>query len=107
MQIDESDEQPENADSAIDESLEPDSNVTVERDLHLEKHHLPRLSTEEGMKIDESDEHQANADSPIDKSLEADSKITVEIVRHSKKHPISSRSIVFPIRTADSLPKYS
>jgi hypothetical protein len=33
MQIDESDEQEENAHSAIDESLEPDSNVTVERDL--------------------------------------------------------------------------
>jgi hypothetical protein len=33
MQIDESDEQLQNAKSAIDESLEPDSNVTVEREL--------------------------------------------------------------------------
>jgi hypothetical protein len=33
MQIDESDEHPENADSSIEESREPDSNVTVERDL--------------------------------------------------------------------------
>jgi hypothetical protein len=32
MQIDESDETQENAGSVIDESLEPDSNVTVERD---------------------------------------------------------------------------
>jgi hypothetical protein len=34
MQIDESDEHEKNADSSIDESLEPDSNVTIERDLH-------------------------------------------------------------------------
>jgi hypothetical protein len=34
MQINESDEHDENANSAIDESREPDSNVTVERDLH-------------------------------------------------------------------------
>jgi hypothetical protein len=34
MQIDESDEQCENADSSMDKSLELDSNVTVERDLH-------------------------------------------------------------------------
>jgi hypothetical protein len=34
MQIDESDEQEENADSPIDESLESDSNLTVERDSH-------------------------------------------------------------------------
>jgi hypothetical protein len=33
MKIDESDEQPENAYSAIDESFEPDSNMTIERDL--------------------------------------------------------------------------
>jgi hypothetical protein len=32
MQIDESDEQEKNAGSVIDESLEPDSNVTVDRD---------------------------------------------------------------------------
>jgi hypothetical protein len=34
QQIDESDEQFPNADLSIDESLERDSNVTVERDLH-------------------------------------------------------------------------
>jgi hypothetical protein len=33
MQIDESDEQPRNVSSAIGESFEPDSNVTVERNL--------------------------------------------------------------------------
>jgi hypothetical protein len=42
--------------------------VIVERESHPEKHSLPRLSTEEGMKIDESDEQQANGDSPIDES---------------------------------------
>jgi hypothetical protein len=34
MQIDESDEQFENAPSPIDESLESNPNVTVERELH-------------------------------------------------------------------------
>jgi hypothetical protein len=56
MQIDESDEQDKKADSSIDESFEPDSNVTVERDSHPEKQLLPSFSTEEGMQIDESDE---------------------------------------------------
>jgi hypothetical protein len=61
MQIDESDEHSGNAYSSIDESLEPDSNVTVERDPQSLKHCLPRFSTEEGMQIDESDEHSENA----------------------------------------------
>jgi hypothetical protein len=65
MQINESDEQKENDISAIDESLELDSNVTVERDLQSEKHASPRLSTEEGMQIDKSDEQSQNADAPI------------------------------------------
>jgi hypothetical protein len=56
MQIDESDEQDQKADSSIDESREPDSNVTLERDLHPWKQYLPSFSTEEGMQIDESDE---------------------------------------------------
>jgi hypothetical protein len=68
MQNDESDEHQRNADSAIDKSFESDSNVTVERDLHSEKHSLPRLWTEEGMKIDESDEQDQNAYSAIDES---------------------------------------
>jgi hypothetical protein len=56
MQIDESDEHSQNADSSIDESFEPDSNATLERDSHSEKHSLPICLTEEGMKTDESDE---------------------------------------------------
>jgi hypothetical protein len=42
--------------------------VTVERDLHPEKHSLPSIWTEEGMKIDESDEHCQNAELAIDES---------------------------------------
>jgi hypothetical protein len=80
MQIDESDEQYENEDSSIDESLEPDSNVTVERDSHREKHCLPSFSTDEGMQIDESDEQYENADSSIEQRRESDSKITFETI---------------------------
>jgi hypothetical protein len=54
--MDESDEQQQNAFSSIDDSFEPDSNVTVERDSHSEKDSFPSFSTEEGIQIDESDE---------------------------------------------------
>jgi hypothetical protein len=37
IQIDESDEQFANAHSSTDDSIEPDSNLTVERDLHPSK----------------------------------------------------------------------
>jgi hypothetical protein len=42
--------------------LEPDSNVTVERDRHSEKHCRQSLSTDEGIQIDESDEQPENAE---------------------------------------------
>jgi hypothetical protein len=58
MQIEESDEHSQNARASMDESFEPDSNVTVERDSQSEKHSSPSCSTEEGMHIDESDEDQ-------------------------------------------------
>jgi hypothetical protein len=55
MQIDESDEHLQNGDSLIDESFEPDSNVTIERalqcKLHPSKQSLPSFSTEEGTQI--------------------------------------------------------
>jgi hypothetical protein len=60
MKIDESDEQYENADSAIDESWEPDSNVTIERELHPEKQYSGR-----------------------DESWEPDSNVTIERDVHS------------------------
>jgi hypothetical protein len=107
MQIDETDEQDRNADSSMDESLEPDSNVTLERELHLSKQCLPSLSTDEGMQIDESDEQQQNTPSSTTRSRESVSKITVEIVSHSEKHPTSNRSISFGIVTSRLLPKYN
>jgi hypothetical protein len=36
--------------------MEPDWNVTVERDLHSEKHFSPNFVTDEGMQMDESDQ---------------------------------------------------
>jgi hypothetical protein len=56
MQIDERDEQSKNTSSSINESREPDSNVTVERDSQPAKAISPRVSTAEGMQIDKSDE---------------------------------------------------
>jgi hypothetical protein len=82
MQIDESDEQTKNGAPSTNESREPDSNVTVERDLHPEKQYWPSLSTEEGMQIDESDEQLQNADSSIEESRESDSNVTLERDSH-------------------------
>jgi hypothetical protein len=82
MQIDESDEQLQNADSPIEESLESESNVTVESDLHARKDQFPSSLTEEGMQIDESDEQESNAFSPIGESLESDSNVNVERDSH-------------------------
>jgi hypothetical protein len=96
MQIDESDEHFKSAESSIDESLEPDSNVAVERDRHPEKQFLQRFSTEEGMQIDESDEHFKNAESSIDDSLEPDSNVSVERDRHPQKQFLPSVSMSSP-----------
>jgi hypothetical protein len=43
------------------ESLEPDSNVTRERDSHFKKHPGLTFSTEAGMEIDDSDEQDKKA----------------------------------------------
>jgi hypothetical protein len=56
MQIDESDEQLSKALHSIHESLEPDSNVIVERDRHSLKQWLQIFLTEEGIQIDESEQ---------------------------------------------------
>jgi hypothetical protein len=92
MQIDESDEQCQNADSSMNESLEPDSNVTVKMDSDSQKQCLPRLSTDEGMQIDDSEEHQQNADSLMEESLEPDSNVTVERDSHFRKQFLQSLS---------------
>jgi hypothetical protein len=64
MQLAESDEQWENADSEIRGSLEPDSNVTAETYQQSEKHLSPSSSADQRMQIDESDEQPENAKHP-------------------------------------------
>jgi hypothetical protein len=78
MQIDESDEQDENANRSIRETLQPDSNLTLESALHQRKQPSQRSSTDDGMQIDESDEHNQNAHFSIRETLLSDSKITLE-----------------------------
>jgi hypothetical protein len=75
MTIDESDEQFENVEVLRHESLEPDSKMILDRDLHPEKHSSSIFSTEEGIEMKESDEQFSNAKTPINKSLEPDSKV--------------------------------
>jgi hypothetical protein len=55
MQIDESDGHFENASPVMLESVEPDANVIMRRDLHSEKQSL-RVVREGGMQMDESRE---------------------------------------------------
>jgi uncharacterized protein YabE (DUF348 family) len=74
------------------ESCECNSNVTAERDLHLEKQAAQSLLTEGGMQIDESDGQSANADARIDESREPDSKVTVERERQRRKQQTPSSS---------------
>jgi hypothetical protein len=56
MVIDESDEQPTKTSASIQESFEPDSNLTLERDEQSLKDFSQSRSTEDGMVIDDSDE---------------------------------------------------
>jgi hypothetical protein len=56
IQIDFSDEQPENAPSARFETWHPVANVTLERLVHAEKQDPARISTDEGIQIDSNDE---------------------------------------------------
>jgi hypothetical protein len=56
MQMDEMFED-QNALTPMNESFEPDSNVTAESTSHARKQESPSFVTLEGMQIDESDEH--------------------------------------------------
>jgi hypothetical protein len=85
MQIDESNEQRQNADLSICESLEFDSNLTHESSSHGEKQFSPMSSTDEGMQIDESDEQHEKADFSTCESLDFDSNITQERLVQVKK----------------------
>jgi hypothetical protein len=58
MQIDGSDEQAQEAEFSMRESVEPRSNVTLESLLHSQKQHLQKISTDEGMQMDDSDEQE-------------------------------------------------
>jgi hypothetical protein len=51
----------QNAPRSIHESLESDSNVIAERELHPKKLRSQIFLTEEGIQIDESDEQLENA----------------------------------------------
>jgi hypothetical protein len=66
--MEESEQQLKNAPTPIDESFEPDSNETVERDRHPRKHISPSVVTENGMHIDESEEQLRNAAFPMEDS---------------------------------------
>jgi hypothetical protein len=55
MQIDASDEQPAKALFPINESREPDSNITSESFMQTQKDLAPISSTEEGIERDESE----------------------------------------------------
>jgi hypothetical protein len=83
MQIDERDEQNSNANCSIRESLQPDSNVTLESASHQLKQNSQRSSTHDGMEIDESDEQDQNAHFSSRESLQSDPNITLESALHS------------------------
>jgi hypothetical protein len=86
MQIDKSEEQFINDSLSIHESINSGSNVTVESDLHPEKHSWQSVSTEDGMQIDKSEEQFENAALSMHKSSECAPKVTVESELHPEKH---------------------
>jgi hypothetical protein len=104
--IDCSEEQSANADLPKRETREPDSNVTVERALHLVKQDLDSLLMDDGRQIDCSDEQSANAYSPRFAILLPHSNLTDAIELRKRKHPAETVSMVLPIVTFRSLPKY-
>jgi hypothetical protein len=85
-QIDEMDAQLEKAYPSMEQSLESDSNVTSESDVHREKHFPPSFSTGDGMQIDEMDTQSRNASVSITESLDPGSNTTLESLLHSAKH---------------------
>jgi hypothetical protein len=85
IRINESNGQLENADPAMCESLEPCSNVTVERLTHLSKQRPETISTDDGMQIVESVPHLPNANPPMIEIKELLSNLTEERFAQSKK----------------------
>jgi hypothetical protein len=75
----------ENAEFPMNESLEPDSNVTAESEEQFSKQCSAIISREEGMQIDHSAEQQENALGPMNEGAERDSNVTVRSDEHSWK----------------------
>jgi hypothetical protein len=92
MQIDESDEQYENAESRISDSFEAGTKSTVQRFAQWLKQAPSMVSTDAGMVIDESDEQDANVDCPEDERVQPDSNVTVEREPHPEKQQSESAS---------------
>jgi hypothetical protein len=104
MQIDESDEQPLNADLSTRESLESASNATRESALHAVKQSSLRISTDEGTENDESGEH-ANARDSIRERLQSASKVTLETNIPEKQQLLPNSAILPGTTTSAARPK--
>jgi hypothetical protein len=75
-QIDASDEQSEKAESSMQERIEPELNVNMERDEQSEKQRSQRRLTAAGTRIAASDEQCSKAASSMHASLEPDPNVT-------------------------------
>jgi hypothetical protein len=105
MEIAESDEQCRKKADSMEESVEPDSKVTVEREDHSPKQAPQSRSAEDGMESDESDEQPENAANSIRDSREPGSKTTLETAPQPSKQAASNVSIFFRIVTSTLDPK--
>jgi hypothetical protein len=83
IQIEESLEQPENAQRPIRDNLELDSKVIEARDVQTRQQFRQSLSRDEGKQMDKSDEQWEKAERPRRDSLESDSKVTEERDEHA------------------------
>jgi hypothetical protein len=106
MQIDGSVEHHSKAIAPIRDSVGLDSNVTLERFRHRQKHFSPKISTEEGMKIDESAKQFSKRQARISETFEPASNRTAESVSHPEKQPLQNPSMVFGTITSAARPKY-
>jgi hypothetical protein len=75
MQIDASEEHPQNACTPRDDTCEWDSNVTTEREAQLAKQRSPMVLTAAKTKVDERAEQSQNAQSPSTESREPGSNV--------------------------------
>jgi hypothetical protein len=74
-----------NACVSIRDNLDPDSNITEESDLQSEKHHPPKISTDEGIMISIKTVPE-NAALSIRDNLDPDSNVTEESDLQLEKH---------------------